>query len=86
MVSATRFEHLSTWVVVPTTTSPHARPGLLHPAVDWGDGESTVLCEAVRAVDPQLRLAEQVGYLGVEEMQAIDRGLAALLDLNPPSF
>ena len=81
VVQATRLEHISTWAVVPTTSSPNVRPGLLHPMINWGAGDSLVLCEAVQSVDPERRLAKEVGLATFSQMQEIDRALKFLLDL-----
>ena len=81
VVQARRLEHLSTWVVVPTSSSPHARRGLVRPVIDWGAGESVVLCDAIVSVDPERRLTKQVGFVTLGQMQEIDRALTFLLDL-----
>jgi mRNA interferase MazF len=81
VVQATRFEHLSRWAVVPTSSSPNARPGALHPVIDWGEGPSVVLCDGVESVDPQKRLGDEVGFVSLTQLQQIDRALAFLFDL-----
>lgn len=80
VVQATRLEHLSTWLVIPTSASSNARPGLLHPVIDTGRGESVALVEQVRAVDPQ-RLGAEIGFVSLGSMQEIERALAFVLDL-----
>ena len=82
VVQATRLEHLSTWLIVPTSSSPAARRGLLRPVVDFGRGECVALVDQLRAVDPEKRLADEVGYLSLAEMQAVDRALRFMLDLD----
>jgi mRNA interferase MazF len=80
VVQATRLEQLSTWIVVPTSTS--ARPAVFRPEVEIpGHGRTLVLCDAMSAVDPERRLGAFVGYLALEEMRRIDRALLGLLDL-----
>lgn len=49
--------------------------------IDWGIGASVVLCDGIRAVDPQVRLMEEVGYVSLSQMQQIDQALTFLLDL-----
>ena len=80
VVQATRLQQLSTWLVVPTSTS--AQPTVFRPEVEIpGHGRTLVLCEALAAVDPAHRLGAVVGYLTLEEMKQIDRALLGLLDL-----
>ena len=80
VVLASRFDHLSTWLVVPTST--RASPYIFRPLVTVpGHGETLALCDALTAVDPQARLGENVGYLSLTDMEGIDRALAGLLDL-----
>jgi mRNA-degrading endonuclease toxin of MazEF toxin-antitoxin module len=54
---------------------------LVRPVIDWGDGESVVLCDAVTSIDPERRLGKEVGYVTFTQMQEIDRALKFLLDL-----
>jgi mRNA-degrading endonuclease toxin of MazEF toxin-antitoxin module len=68
--------------VVPTTSNPDARRGLLRPVVDFGQGECVALVDQLRAVDPERRLAAEAGYASLAEMQAIDRALRFILDLG----
>jgi mRNA interferase MazF len=80
VVQASRLEQLSTWLVVPTSTS--AQPAVFRPEVEIpGHGRTLVLCDALTAVDPAGRLGALVGYLTLEEMKQIDRALLGLLDL-----
>jgi mRNA-degrading endonuclease toxin of MazEF toxin-antitoxin module len=81
VVQATRLERWSTWVIVPTSASPNARRGLLRPIIDFGLGECVAMVDAIRAVDPEKRLGEHIGYIGLAELQAIDKALAFILDL-----
>lgn len=81
VVQASRLEHLSTWLVVPTST--RARPAIYRPEVEVpGAGSTLALCDALSSVDPQSRLGNQAGWLSGEEMVAIDRALLGLLDLD----
>ncbi|GIG23018.1 hypothetical protein Cch01nite_37420 [Cellulomonas chitinilytica] len=81
VVLASRFDHLSTWLVVPT--SPRANPYVFRPQVTVpGHGETLALCDALTAVDPQARLGDTVGFLSLADLGAIDRALAGLLDLS----
>ena len=82
VVQATSLEHLSTWLVVPTSTS--ARPFSFRPAVELpgGAGETLALCDALSAVDPQVRLGKSIGILPLATMREIDGALALLLELD----
>lgn len=80
VVLAQRFVHLSTWLVVPTSTS--ARSTLFRPEIEIpGRGSTRALCDALVSIDPQMRLADSVGVLTFAEMQQIDDALRLLLDL-----
>ena len=80
VVLVSRFSHLSTWLVVPTSTTAHAygfRPSVLI------KGQPTLaLCDALVSVDPQSRLGQHVGYLSLDEIARIDETLSILLDLD----
>lgn len=80
VVLATRYTHLSTWLVVPTSTK--AQPYGFRPVVNILGVSTLALCDAMVSVDPQRRLGRQVGYLSLVEMHAIDATLATLLDLD----
>jgi mRNA interferase MazF len=80
VVQATRLEHWSTWIVVPTSSSPNAQRGLLRPVIDFGHGECVAMIDAVRSIDPQRRLGEEVGYVSLADMMAIEKALAFVLD------
>lgn len=82
VLQASRFDVLSRWIVAPTSTG--ARSMVVRPDVDWGAGPTRVLCDALTAVDPSVRLGEQVGYLTHAEQEQVDRALALLLDIGPP--
>lgn len=83
VLQASRLDLLSRWIVAPTSTD--ARAMVVRPDVDWGAGPTRVLCDALAAVDPGVRLGEQVGYLSYAEQQRVDLALALLLDLAPPA-
>ena len=81
VVQASRLEHLSTWLVVPTST--RAQRFVFRPMVSIPDrGETVAVCDALTAVDPQARLGEYVGYLSLGQMQQIDEAIRTLLDLD----
>lgn len=71
---------LSTWVVVPTSTS--ATPVLFRPSVTISGTETLVLTEHVGAIDPEHRLGERIGRLTREEMQRVDAALRLVLSLD----
>ena len=60
VLQASRFDLLSRWIVAPTSTG--ARSMVIRPDVDWGAGPTRVLCDALAAVDPGVRLGERVGH------------------------
>jgi len=81
IVQASRFEHLSTWLAIPTSTS--ARPFIFRPQIEVpGEGPSLALCEGLVSIDPQERLSARLGSLTYAEMQEIDKAILLLLDLD----
>ena len=81
IVQASRFEPLSTWLAVPTSTS--ARPFIFRPQIEVpGEGPSLALCEGLVSIDPQERLGARLGSLTHAEMQEIDKAILLLLDLD----
>jgi mRNA interferase MazF len=81
IVQASRFEHLSTWLAIPTSTS--ARPFIFRPQIDVpGEGPSLALCEGLVSIDPQERLGARLGSLTYAEMQEIDKAILLLMDLD----
>lgn len=81
IVQASRFEHLSTWLAIPTSTS--ARPFIFRPQIDIpGEGPSLALCEGLVSIDPQERLGVRLGSLTYAEMHEIDEAISLLLDLD----
>jgi mRNA interferase MazF len=79
VVQATRLLHLSTWVVIPTSTS--ARPYVFRPQITLPSGPTLALCDAIVSIDPEKRLGEYVSGLAVAEMQEIDQAMRFFLDL-----
>jgi mRNA interferase MazF len=81
IVQASLFEHLSTWLAIPTSTS--ARPFVFRPQIEVpGEGPSLALCEGLVSIDPQERLGARLGSLTYAEMQEIDKAILLLLDLD----
>lgn len=83
MLQASRFDLLSRWIVAPTSTG--ARSMVVRPDVAGGAGPTRVLCDPLTAVDPGVRLGEQVGHLTHAEQVQFDLALALLLDPTPPA-
>ena len=69
---------LSTWLVVPTSTS--ARAATFRPEVQVAGRSTRVLAEQVAAVDPQ-RLGDSAGYLTHDELRRVDAALRVVLEL-----
>ena len=80
VVQGDHFDHVSTWVVAPTSRA--VREGLLYPRIDVGSDTSTVLIQQMRAVDPTVRLGRLVGRVSLAEQQEIDRALRLILGLD----
>jgi mRNA interferase MazF len=79
VVQADEYEHLSTWLVAPTTTKSF--DSLIHPVIKLGGQQVRVLVEQTVAVDPQ-RLGEFAGRAKFQEPVNISQALRALLDLE----
>jgi mRNA interferase MazF len=79
VVLASRFTHLSRWLVIPTSMS--ARPAVYRPSIEVAGQSTLALCDGLTAVDPEQRLGDQVDYLPHASMRDIDWSLALLLDL-----
>lgn len=77
VVQASVFAAMSTWLVAPTSTS--ARPAPFRPEIQLRDGLTRVMVEQTRAIDPETRLLEQVGF--ISDMAEIDAALRLLLSL-----
>ncbi len=79
IVQADDLSALSTVIVCPTSRS--TPPASFHPEVTV-DGEATkVMCEMVGVVDARA-LGARVGHLALDELRAVDDGLALVLDLR----
>ncbi len=79
VVQASEYEHLSTWLVAPTTTKSF--DSLIHPTIKLLDREVRVLVEQTTAVDPQ-RLGDFVARLSTGELMMVNESLRAVLDLE----
>jgi len=71
---------LSTWVVLPTSTG--RRAASFRPEIEIDGIKTRVMVEQLTVVDPQSRLGEFSGRLGVAEMRAVDTALRAVLGLD----
>ena len=80
VVLASRYAHLSQWLVVPTST--RAAPAPYRPQIVVAGQPTLVLCDALVSVDPTQRLGDPVDYLSLPAMRDIDESLALLLDLD----
>lgn len=80
VVLATRYAHLSQWLVVPTST--RAQAAGFRPQIEVGGVMTLALCDALVAIDPTVRLGEQVDYLSATALAEIDEALLMLLDLD----
>jgi mRNA interferase MazF len=81
VVQASQFDHLSTWLVVPTST--RAKATVFRPEIEVpGRGRTLALCDGLTAVDPQARLSDHVGWLAEHEMVDVDIAIQGLLDLD----
>ena len=79
ILQATRYLHLSRWLVAPTSTS--ARSAVFRPEVVLPSGPTLLLCDATTAVDPEQRLGDLVAHLSLDELEHVDLALRGLLDL-----
>lgn len=79
VVQANAYEHLSTWLVAPTTTKSFG--SMIHPTVELPGQDVRVLVEQTTAVDPQ-RLGDFAGRLAPGELMEINVALRAVLDLE----
>ena len=78
VVQASAYDHLSTWLVAPTTTKSFG--SMIHPTIELVGTDVRVLVEQTTAVDPQ-RLGDFAGRLSPEELMEINVALRAVLDL-----
>jgi mRNA interferase MazF len=79
VVQANAYEHLSTWLVAPTTNRSFG--SMIHPTVELHGQEVRVLVEQTTAVAPQ-RLGEFAGRLCHGELMEVNVALRAVLDLE----
>lgn len=79
VVVQSAFLPLSTWLVVPTSTS--ARPADFRPEIDLNGKATRVLIDQMTAVDPQ-RLGEFAGRLSAAELSDVDAALITVLGLD----
>jgi mRNA interferase MazF len=79
VVQANAYEHLSTWLVAPTTTKSFG--SMIHPTIELLGRDVRVLVEQTTAVDPQ-RLGDFAGRLDPDELMEINVALRAVLDLD----
>jgi mRNA interferase MazF len=70
---------LSTWLVVPTSTS--ARSADFRPEIDLNGKTTRILADQMTAVDPQ-RLGEFAGRLSAAELSDVDAALVTVLGLD----
>ena len=69
VVQANAYDHLSTWLVAPTTTKSFG--SMIHPTIELLGQDVRVLVEQTTAVDPQ-RLGDFAGRLAPEELTEIN--------------
>ena len=79
VVQASAYEHLSTWLVAPTTTKSFG--SMIHPTIELLGQDVRVLVEQTTAVDPQ-RLGDFAGRLDPDELMEVNVALRAVLDLE----
>lgn len=70
---------LSTLLVAPTST--RARAGSIRPEIEIGGTRTLVLVDQLTAVDPG-RLGPLVGHVSRAELDAVERALMLVFDLN----
>jgi mRNA interferase MazF len=79
VVQASAYDHLSSWLVAPTTTKSFG--SMIHPTIELRGTDVRVLVEQTTAVDPQ-RLGDYAGRLSPGELMEINAALRAVLDLE----
>jgi mRNA interferase MazF len=79
VVRAKAYEHLSTWLMAPTTTKSFG--SLIHPTIKLLGQDVRVMVEQTTAVDPQ-RLGDFAGRLDPDELMEINVALRAVFDLE----
>lgn len=73
-------ERRRTVIVIPLSTSPHPSPPLLVP-VSWAGRKAVAVIDQIRAVAKE-RLEKCLGELGTEQLEAVERGLRTVLELE----
>ena len=79
VVQASAYDHLSTWLVAPTTTRSFG--SMIHPTIELPGQDIRILVEQTTAVDPQ-RLGDFAGRLSPGELMEVNVALRAVLDLE----
>jgi mRNA interferase MazF len=79
VVQANAYDHLSAWLVAPTTAKSFG--SMIHPTIELLGQDVRVLVEQTTAVDPQ-RLGDFAGRLAPQELMEINVALRAILDLE----
>jgi len=79
VVQASAYDHLSTWLVAPTTTRSFG--SMIHPTIELLGQDVRVLVEQTTAVDPQ-RLGDFAGRLSPGELMGVNVAMRAVLDLE----
>jgi mRNA interferase MazF len=79
VIQASAYEHLSTWLVAPTTTKSFE--SMIHPTIELLGQDVRVLVEQTTEVDPQ-RLGDFAGRISAGELMAVNVALRAVLDLE----
>jgi mRNA interferase MazF len=79
VVQANAYEHISTWLVAPTTTKSFG--SMIHPTIELLGQDVRVLVEQTTTVDQQ-RLGDFAGRLDPDELREINVALRAVLDLD----
>jgi len=80
VVQANAYDHLSTWLVAPTTTKSFG--SMIHPTIELLGQDVRVLVEQTTAVDPQ-RLGDFAGRLDPGELMEINVALRAAIQNSP---
>ena len=80
VVQADRLLHLSSWLVVPTSTTERAAPAPFRPVVEVEGRPTRAMCEHLRGIDTR-QLKESAGFCTRAELEAVDEGLRLVLDL-----
>jgi mRNA interferase MazF len=79
VVQASAYDHLSTWLVAPTTTKSFG--SMIHPTIELLGQDVRVLVEQTTAAGPQ-HLGDFAARLDPDELTEIDVALRAVLDFE----